>query len=101
MAWVAMPPAVGGDGVDRFWRAGPERVVIWLGALAALATIIWYVVEKIRSKSAQKEPSASQWLSKYRELHSKGELSDEEFRTIKTNLALQRHRELNDDGEEG
>ena len=36
-----------------------------------------------------------------RELHSQGELSDEEFRTIKTNLATQLQDELNDNGEKG
>ena len=40
-------------------------------------------------------------LTKFRDLHSKGELSDEEFRTIKTKLADQLRAELKDTDETG
>ncbi len=60
--------------------------MLWIAVLAILVAIAWYVIGKIRPKTVQKERTASQWLSKYRELHSQGELSDEEFRTIKTNV---------------
>jgi uncharacterized membrane protein len=66
-----------------------------------LVTVAYYVIGKIRPKPAQKERKASQWLSKFRELHSQGELSDEEFRTIKTTLAAQLQDELKDNGEKG
>ncbi len=86
--------------IERFWQAGPEGLVIWIAVLAVLVAIAYYVIEKIRPKTVQKEHKASQWLSKFRELHSKGGLSDEEFRTIKTTLAAQLQDELNDNGDE-
>jgi hypothetical protein len=89
-----LPFAAADDGMDRFWQAEPEWLVVWLAVLAILLAVAWYVVDKIRPKPAKKEPLASQWLSKYRELHSQGVLSDEEFRTIKTTLNKQLQDEL-------
>jgi hypothetical protein len=89
--------ATGGDW-ERFWQTEPEWLVVWLTVLAILLAIAWYVIGKIRPKSVQKERRASQWLSKFREVYSRGELSDEEFRTIKTQLAEQLQDELNGNG---
>ena len=86
---------------ERFWRLGLEWLVLAFALLAMLVAIACYVIGKIRPKSIQKELSASEWLSKYRELHSKGELSDEEYRTIKTKLAERLQDELKDNGDNG
>ena len=92
--------AVGG-GMERFWEAGLDALILWIAILAALVAVAYYVIEKIRPKTVQKERKTSQWLSKCRELHSQGELSDEEFRTIKTNLAAELQDELKDNDEKG
>ncbi len=86
--------------MSRFWQAEPEWLILWLSALAILVAVAAYVIGKIRPKAVQKERRANQWLSKYREMHSRGELTDEEFRTIKTKLAQQLQDELKDNGEE-
>lgn len=86
---------------DRFWQSGPEWLVLLIAALAILVAVAWYVIGKIRPKSIQKERWANECLSKFRESHSRGELSDEEFRTIKTNLEARLENELNDNGEKG
>lgn len=88
-------------GWERFWQSGANWLVVWITVLAVLAAITWCVIEKIRPKSVQKERKDSQLLSKFLYLHSKGELSDEEFRTIKTNLAPQSQDELKGNGEKG
>lgn len=99
--WHSLPyGAAAGGGMDRFWTVGPEGLVLWIAILAALVAIAYYVIEKIRPKTVQKEPKASQWLSKFGELHSQGGLSDEEFRTIKTTLAAQLQNELKDNDDE-
>jgi hypothetical protein len=88
-----------GVGMERFWEAEPERLVVWLSVLAVLVAVGYYVIWKVRPKPAQREPRASQWLSKFQELHDGGKLSDEEFRTIKTTLASQLQDEVkNSDG---
>jgi hypothetical protein len=87
---------------DLFWKkVDPEWMIVAMAGLAALVAVAVYAIAKIRPNPEKKEPLASQWLSKYTELHSKGGLSDEEFRTIKTKLAQQLQDELNDNGENG
>jgi len=86
---------------ERLLSAGVEELVIWLAVLATLGAVAVYVTGKVRSEPAQKEPEASELISKFRDLHSEGELSDEEFRTIKTTLADQLQEELKDNGETG
>lgn len=86
--------------MDRFWQTQPEWLIVWLAVLAVLVAVAGYVIGKIRPKPLQKEHRASEWLSKYREMRAKGELTEEEFRTIKTKLAQQLQDELKDNGEE-
>ena len=86
---------------ERFWQSAPEWTILSIAVLAVLVTVACYVIAKIRPKPAKKERRASQWLSKFRESHSRGELSDEEFRTIKTQLAEPLQDELSGNGEKG
>ena len=79
----------------------PERFILALAILAIMTAIAAYVVSKIRTKTLQREPRASELLSKFREMHSRGVLTDAEFRTIKTALAEQLQKELNDISERG
>jgi uncharacterized membrane protein len=87
--------------MERLLEAEADELVIWIAGLAMLLAVGVYVIGKVRGVSAQHEPPASELLSKCRESHSRGELSDEEFRTIKTTLKPRLPEELNDDGETG
>ncbi len=87
--------------MQRLLQAEAEELVLWIAGLAALLAVAIYVIDKVRAAPAQQEPTASELMSKFRELHSKGELSDEEFRTIKTTLGTQLREGLNDDGQTG
>lgn len=78
-----------------------EQLVLWGAVLAVLAVCAVYVLGKIRRSSAQNEPIADELLSKCRDLHAQGGLSDEEFRTIKTQLATRLQDELKENGETG
>ncbi|MCE5266609.1 MAG: hypothetical protein LLG00_01815 [Planctomycetaceae bacterium] len=82
-----------------FWQLAPERLVISIAGLAVLVTIACYVIATVRPKPAKKERWANEWLSKSRDSYSRGELTDDEFRTIKTTLAAQLQDELTDSGE--
>jgi uncharacterized membrane protein len=88
-------------GWDRFWSLQPETWIVSLAVLAAMIAVAAYCIKKIRTKTLQHEPQASELLSKFRDLHSQGELSDEEFRTIKTTLTAELQQELNDGGKTG
>ncbi len=87
--------------MERLWQASVEQLVVWLALLAALIAVVVYVIGKLRAEPVQQEPIASELISKFRELHSKGELDDAEFRTIKTTLAEQLQEELKRNGETG
>ena len=78
-----------------------EWLVFWGAVLAALVLVAKYVIGKIRSESVQNEPASSALMTKVRDLHSQGGLSDEEYRTIKTTLAARLQEELKDNGETG
>ena len=77
------------------------ELVIWAALGAIVIALAAYVIGKIRAEPAQNEPEASDLISKFRDLHSRGELSDAEFRTIKTTLAGRLEEELKDNGETG
>ncbi len=84
------------------WLSSPSsELVIWLAVIAMLAAVGVYASKKIRAESVQQEPTASDLLSKFRDLHSEGDLSDSEFRTIKTTLATQLKEEIKDNDETG
>jgi len=74
---------------------------IWLAVFAVGVPVLVYILKKIRTEPAQQELSASELMAKFREQHSKGHLSDTEFRTIKTTLAARLQEELKDNGETG
>lgn len=77
------------------------ELAISLGILAAFAWLAAYAIRKTRTETVQHELPESEMLSKFRESHTRGDLSDSEFRTIKTTLAEQLQNELRDDGETG
>ena len=51
--------AATGGGLERFWEAGPEWLVLWIAVLAILVAVACYVIGKIRPKTVQKERQAS------------------------------------------
>ncbi len=92
---------MGGGVIERLLIADIVELVVWIAIVAALVAVAIYVIGKVRASPAQHEPTVSQLMSKFRELHSRGKLSDAEFRTIKTMLGTQLREELKDNGEKG
>jgi uncharacterized membrane protein len=87
--------------MTKFLEVQAPQLVLWAAIGAVLVAVVIYVVGKIRGQSAQQEPTTSELMSKFRELHSKGVLSDAEFRTIKSRLAARLGDEVKDNGEIG
>lgn len=80
----------------------PWAELLFWGTIGAIAiAVAAYVIGKIRAEPTQQEPEASELMSKFRDLHSEGVLSDSEFRTIKTALSARLQEELKDNGETG
>jgi hypothetical protein len=70
---------------------------LWTAGIFALLALAIFFVRRWRGGSADDHPRANELLTKFRELHSRGGLSDAEYRTIKTKLATQIEIELKDD----
>ena len=79
-----------------FLRSPLASIVLLLALTATLVAVGVYVIGKVRASLKREEPDASAWLSKFKELHAQGELSDQEFQTIKAMLAERLQRELKD-----
>ena len=74
---------------------GPApRAVLWLALAAVLCVVAAYTIGKLRRGFRESGPDASNLMSNFRDLHSRGELSDEEYRTIKAGLAERLQRQL-------
>jgi uncharacterized membrane protein len=87
--------------MSRLLNVPGAELVLWLAVGAVLIAVAWYVLGKIRPNPAQQELVSNELMSKFRELHSRGVLSDTEFRTIKTTLAARLQEEIRDNGETG
>ena len=85
-----------GRSMTEFFEDSVVQLVIWLAVFTVLVAVAAYIVMRIRAEAVQNEPVASELLSKFRDIRGQGDLSEEEFRTIKTTLAEQLQEELKD-----
>jgi uncharacterized membrane protein len=76
-------------------------MILWVTLLLVVVAIGWYILGKFRDRDENDQDQSSNLLSNYRDLHSQGDLSDVEYRKIKSVLATKLRGELNDSGEEG
>ena len=77
------------------------KSALLIAVVLLLVAVGVYVVRIWRGSDGDDQLSASDLLTKFREIHSKGNLSEKEFRTIKTKLAPRRENELRDNDETG
>jgi uncharacterized membrane protein len=67
---------------------------LWFAVILALLALGVVIVRRFRGGDADDQPNTHELLAKFRDLHARGGLSDEEYRTIKTKLAPQVEAEL-------
>ncbi len=77
-----------------FLNSTPTQVVLWLTVLAVLSLIGLYLVKRFRDDAGQARPTASELLTNFRELHHQGDISEVEFRQLKTVLGEDLREEL-------
>jgi uncharacterized membrane protein len=71
----------------------------WFAVIFALLALAVALLRRFRGGTDDDQPSANDMLAKFRDLHARGGLSDDEYRTIKTKLATQVEAELNGNDE--
>lgn len=80
----------------------PEARLVILTAIVAVVVMVGiYVVAKVRRSFAESGPGVNDLITNFREMHSQGELSDEEYRTIKATLAARLQQQLKGRSQEG
>ncbi len=85
--------------MTELFRHPLSQAALWFAVIFALTALAFLVLRKWRGSAYEGQPTASELLTKFRELHGRGGLSDDEYRTIKTKLARQIDAELNDTDE--
>ena len=71
-----------------------SQAALLFAAIFVMTAIGIAVARRYRDREAQDITDTSDMMSKFRELHAEGGLSDEEFRTIKTKLASELKSQL-------
>jgi uncharacterized membrane protein len=87
---------IAAGGMPEFFSHPLSRASLWFAAIFALLAFAFLALRKWRGDAADDRPRASELLTKFRELHVRGSLSEDEYRTIKTKLAGQLDATLND-----
>ncbi len=82
--------------MPELFRHPLSQAALWFASIFALLALAVVFLRRWRGDAANDQPDASELLTKFRELHVRGGLSDEEYRTIKTKLATQVDTKLND-----
>ena len=86
--------------MTKLFRHPLSWAALWFAVIFALLALAVLVLRRFRGDAADDQPSANELLAKFRDLHARGGLSDDEYRTIKTKLATQVERELTSSDEQ-
>ena len=76
-------------------------LLIGLVVLFAIILVGAWLMRRLRGRDGEDENAPSEMLTKFGEMHSRGELNEEEYRTIKTVLAAEFQHELKGTAKKG
>jgi hypothetical protein len=85
--------------MSSLFRHPLSQAALWFAVIFALLALAFHLLRRWRGSAFESRPTAGELLTKFRELHGRGGLSDDEYRTIKTKLARQLDTEINDSNE--
>ena len=72
------------------------QLVLWIGILMGLVVIAAVVVQKFRGGAADKAHTTHEALTNFQEMHARGDISEADYRKIKSVLGAELHGELKD-----
>jgi hypothetical protein len=81
--------------------ATAAQFAIWVSVLFALIVLAWIVVQRFRGSAASEGQTASDMLTKFQEMRQEGDISETEYRTIKSVLGEQLQRSVKDGKDKG
>ena len=73
------------------------KAVESVAVLLILMAVAFYVVQRFRDRIDEDRQTASDLLTNFREMHHEGDITEAEFRTIKTVLGHKLHEEFKDE----
>ena len=79
---------------QEFLNSTQVQVVIWMTILIIICAVGFYLVQKFRDQSDEDRPGANEMLTNFREMREQGDISEFEFRRLKTVLGDQLKEEL-------
>lgn len=77
-----------------FLTTPTAKAVFWLAVLMVMLVVSYYLVRRFRDRIDEDRQTTSDLLTNFREMHQEGDISETEFRTIKTVLGEKLHEEL-------
>lgn len=90
-----------GPGMADFLQTREARIII-LGALTAMLIAVGlYIIRRFRPGGEEQKFQSSEMITNFRELYARGQLSEEEYRTIKTKLASKAQDEFKGKEDDG
>jgi len=72
------------------------QVILWFAVLVGLVVVAMLIVQKFRGGTADRGSVSDEALSKFQEMRQRGDISDADYRKIKSVLGAQLHSELKD-----
>jgi len=77
------------------------QIAIWMSVLFGLIVVAWLVVQRFRGGAANEGRPESEMLTKFQEMRQEGDISEAEYRTIKSVLGEQLQRNVKDGKNKG
>ena len=82
--------------MQEFLTLPAAMAVLWVSILLVMLAVGYYLVRRFRDRTDDDRQTASDLLTNFREMHQEGDISETEFRTIKTVLGRKLQDELKD-----
>ena len=70
------------------------KALLWVTILLIMLAVSYYLVRRFRDRTDDGKQTASDLLTNFREMRREGDISETEFRTIKTVLGRKLQQEL-------
>ena len=80
--------------MQEFLTTPVAKTLLWVTILLVMLAVSYYLVRRFRDRTDDGGQTASDLLTNFREMRQEGDISETEFRTIKTVLGRKLQQEL-------